>query len=151
LVLFLLFVGRFGGGLWLKKRWAYFLFHAFGVPALLLCLVYPGNAFSEDIRAGWAGWLCALVGCTFTVLLNARRRALLGLFGGTWKIVLLLVLNGTVMARPAAHKLRRLLLQDSGSRDSILQCKSRLRVIYLVQLLLFFTIFVLSILRPEHL
>ena len=75
-------------GLWLKKRWAYFLFHVFGVPAVLLCLVYLGNALSEDISAGWAAWLCALVGCTFMVLLNARRKALFGPFGEGWKIVL---------------------------------------------------------------
>lgn len=38
-------------GLWLRKRWAYFLFHVFGVPAVLLCLVYLGNALNEDIGA----------------------------------------------------------------------------------------------------
>jgi hypothetical protein len=75
-------------GLWLRKRWAYFLFHVFGAPAVLLCLVYLGNALSEDIRPGWAGWLCALVGSTFIVLLNARRKPLFGPFGGGWKIVL---------------------------------------------------------------
>ena len=75
-------------GLWLRKRWAYFLFHVFGVPALLLCLCYVGNALIENIGLRWADWLCALVGLTFMVLLNARRRALLGPFGGGWKIVL---------------------------------------------------------------
>jgi hypothetical protein len=64
-----------------------------------------------------------------------------------------LVLNGTVMARPAAMKLRRLLLQDSdllqnsNNRDSILQCQSRLRIIYVVQMILFLAIFVLSVFK----
>jgi hypothetical protein len=75
-------------GLWLRKRWAYFLFHVFGVSAMLLCLVYLGNSLSSDIGAEWSDWLCALVGCTFIVLLNARRRVLFGQFGGGWKIVL---------------------------------------------------------------
>ena len=75
-------------GLWLRKRWAYFLFHVFGGPAVLLYLVYLGNALIEDLGTGWADWLCALVGLTFMVLLNARRRALFGRFGGGWRIVL---------------------------------------------------------------
>ena len=75
-------------GLWLRKRWAYFLFHVFGVPAVLLYIFYLGNALIEDLGTGWADWLCALVGLMFMVLLNARRRALFGPFGGGWKIVL---------------------------------------------------------------
>ncbi len=74
--------------LWLRKRWAYFLFHVFGAPAVFLYLVYLGHSLSEDIGAGWADWLCVLVGVTFMVLLNARRSALFGPFGGGWKIVL---------------------------------------------------------------
>jgi hypothetical protein len=75
-------------------------------------------------------------------------------------LVLLLVLNGTVMARPNGLRLRKLLLDatagnDGGqiservarSDDSIGQLRNRRRAIYLFQLLLIIAIFVLSIFK----
>ena len=75
-------------------------------------------------------------------------------------LVLLVILNGTVMARPNGLRLRQLLLDatagnDGGqiservaqSDDSIGQLRNRRRAIYLFQLLLIVTIFVLSIFK----
>lgn len=74
-------------------------------------------------------------------------------------LVLLVVLNGTVLARPATLRLKKLLLdlpengdrQPSGSSTpapaSIGHLRNRRRAIYIFQLLLFVAIFVLSIFK----
>jgi hypothetical protein len=75
-------------------------------------------------------------------------------------LVLLVVLNGTVLARPATLRLRKLLLDVPANSDrmqppgggapvpdSIGHLRNRRRAIYILQLLLFVAIFVLSIFK----
>ena len=74
-------------------------------------------------------------------------------------LVLLVVLNGTVMARPATLRLKKLLLDlpESGDRQpsgsstpataGIGQLRNRRTAIYILQLLLFVAIFILSIFK----
>jgi hypothetical protein len=75
-------------------------------------------------------------------------------------LVLLVVLNGIVLARPATLRLKKLLLdlpangerkQTSGSStpitDSIGHLRNRRRAFYILQLVLFVAIFVLSIFK----
>ncbi len=62
-------------------------------------------------------------------------------------LVLLLVLNGTVMARPNGLRLKQLLLDETPDNGGIGQLRNRRRAIYLFQLLLIVTIFVLSIFK----
>jgi uncharacterized membrane protein SirB2 len=63
-------------------------------------------------------------------------------------LVLAVILNGTVMARPAVQKLRKLLLQDAAGNDHQVDAqKKRIRTIYVLQILFFLIIFILSIFK----
>lgn len=61
-------------------------------------------------------------------------------------LVLIVVLNGVVLARPTSMKLRNVLVQNSAA-GPIEALKNRLRNIYVLQMLLFMVIFVLSVFR----
>lgn len=62
-------------------------------------------------------------------------------------LVLLVVLNGAVLARPATLRLKKLLLDGNAGSDSIDPIRNRRRAIYILQLLLFVAIFILSIFK----
>jgi hypothetical protein len=62
-------------------------------------------------------------------------------------LVLLVVLNGTVMARPATLRLKKLLLDETPAPAGIGHIRNRRRAIYILQLLLFVAIFILSIFK----
>jgi hypothetical protein len=62
-------------------------------------------------------------------------------------LVLLVVLNGTVIARPATLRLKKLLLDETPPTAGIGHIRNRRRAIYVFQLLLFIAIFVLSIFK----
>ncbi len=64
-------------------------------------------------------------------------------------LVILLVLNGSVLARRLGAQLYKLLStqESAGNTNSIVAVRSRLRLVYIIQLLLFMSIFVLSIFK----
>jgi hypothetical protein len=62
-------------------------------------------------------------------------------------LVLLVVLNGIVLARPGAVKLKAT-LQQNGDNRRIEGLGRNLRNIYILQLILFLSIFILSVFRP---
>ena len=62
-------------------------------------------------------------------------------------LVLLVVLNGTVLARPATLRLKKLLLDGTPATAGIGRLRNRRSVIYILQLLLFVAIFILSIFK----
>ena len=62
-------------------------------------------------------------------------------------LVLLVVLNGTVLARPATLRLKKLLLDGTPVTAGIGRLRNRRSVIYILQLLLFVAIFILSIFK----
>jgi len=64
-------------------------------------------------------------------------------------LVLLVVLNGIVLARPGAIRLRATLLQNAVQDNRRIEGLGRnLRNIYILQLILFLSIFILSVFRP---
>lgn len=91
--------------------------------------------------------LLVLTGTAMTILL---KDAVLQM---TWfrikmPLVLLIILNGVALARPNALKLRRLLTEDTSAGNTrIGRIRDRLRAIYILQLILFATVFVLSIFK----
>jgi hypothetical protein len=66
-------------------------------------------------------------------------------------LVILLVLNGSVLARRLGTQLNKLLsvaeTATGGNTNRIVAVRSRLRLVYVVQLLLFLSIFILSIFK----
>jgi hypothetical protein len=63
-------------------------------------------------------------------------------------LVILLVLNGSVLARRLGLRLHRLLsVETDGNTSRIVALQSRLRLVYVLQLFLFLSIFVLSIFK----
>ena len=64
-------------------------------------------------------------------------------------LVILLVLNGVAVGRPLTMRLRKLLSPNGGRADLNLvrPIRTRLKVVYVVQILLFLTIFVLSVFK----
>jgi NADH:ubiquinone oxidoreductase subunit 6 (subunit J) len=64
-------------------------------------------------------------------------------------LVLLVLLNGIVLARPGAVKLRATLLQNAAQDNRRIEGLGKnLRTIYVLQLVLFLSIFILSVFRP---
>jgi hypothetical protein len=60
-----------------------------------------------------------------------------------------IVVNGVALARPLAQRLRKLLSQGTGAggEEDIMQIRSRLRGVYIAQLVMFLAVFVLSIFK----
>jgi hypothetical protein len=61
-------------------------------------------------------------------------------------LVLIVMVNGIALARPTTMKLRNVLAQDAGT-GPIDMLQNKLRIIYLLQMLLFLVIFTLTVLK----
>jgi Predicted membrane protein (DUF2214) len=106
------------------------------------------------ILDGTAG-LLALVGIG-AILLIATGIGLVAIFRETvtsmlWfrikmVLVVIVVVNGVALAKPTSMKLRNVLVENSGA-GPIEALKNRLRNVYVLQMLLFLIIFVLSVFK----
>lgn len=96
---------------------------------------------------GFGAALLVLTGTAMTILLKDA------VLQTTWfrikmPLVLLIILNGVALARPNALKLKRLLTEgDLAANPRIGRIRDRLRAIYILQLILFAIVFVLSIFK----
>jgi hypothetical protein len=96
---------------------------------------------------GFGAALLVLTGTAMTILLKDA------VLQTTWfrikmPLVLLIILNGVALARPNALKLKRLLIEgDLAANPRIGRIRDRLRAIYILQLILFAIVFVLSIFK----
>ena len=62
-------------------------------------------------------------------------------------LLLLIILNALLFARPQNIKLRKLLLSDTIAGNELFPVKSKMNIYYAIQLTLFFTMFILSVFR----
>jgi hypothetical protein len=96
---------------------------------------------------GFGAALLVLTGTAMTILLKDAVLQTIW-FRIKMPLVLLIILDGVALARPNALKLRRLLIEDNlAGNIRIGRIRNRLRAIYILQLVLFAIVFVLSIFK----
>lgn len=62
-------------------------------------------------------------------------------------LVLLIILNALLLGAPQTTKLKKILLSGVHKSDQLESVKSRMDLYYAIQLIMFFTIFILSVFR----
>jgi hypothetical protein len=96
---------------------------------------------------GGGALLLILSGTAMVILLKSAVTQMVW-FRVKMPLVILLVLNGSVLARRLGLRLYRLLsVETDGNTSRIVALQSRLRLVYVLQLFLFLSIFVLSIFK----
>ncbi|HUB61906.1 MAG TPA: hypothetical protein VL978_14430 [Puia sp.] len=65
-------------------------------------------------------------------------------------LVALLVINGVAIARPTGLKLKNLLAQPAPAESQISRLRNRLRLFYILQLVLFASVFILSVFKFQE-
>ncbi|HMH20345.1 MAG TPA: hypothetical protein VK563_01145 [Puia sp.] len=110
-----------------------------------LAILEGSAAFPALIGAGAALLITTGLGMAF--IFKAAVTSMLW-FRIKMVLVLLVLINGIAIARPTLIKLRGLLAQTPAAGDRPIEgIIGRLRIIYVAQLIMFLTIFVLSVFR----
>jgi hypothetical protein len=95
---------------------------------------------------GIGGVLTILTGITMVAILHGVVDSQLW-FRIKMILVLLIILNALLFARPQNIKLKRILTKGIKSSNELSSVKSKMDLYYAVQLIMLFTIFVLSVFR----
>jgi hypothetical protein len=94
---------------------------------------------------GIGAFLLILTGIAMVIYLHDGTDKMLW-FRIKMPLVLLILLNGALFARPNANKMKKLLEENSSENDGLLDIlKNRLSLFNVSQLLIFLTIFILSV------
>jgi hypothetical protein len=95
---------------------------------------------------GIGGMLTVLTGISMVVILHGVVDAQLW-FRVKMILVLLIILNALLFARPQNRRLKRLLSTNNEGNNELMSVKSRMDLYYTVQLVMLFSIFILSVFK----
>lgn len=95
---------------------------------------------------GIGGALTILTGIAMVAIFHGAVSSQLW-FRVKMALVLLIILNALLLGAPQTTKLKKILLSGVHKSDRLESVKSRMDLYYAIQLIMFFTIFILSVFR----